>query len=408
MALLRVGLWIPILWVGLLLPVLAQEEEVAPEQVSKPPVVITFTPPDLAGTTVLGIFDAAGKLARTLRFEEGSDDLKIDTNGYVLRWDGLNEGGKPCPAGRYSARGYVIGDGLKVAGEAFHFNDWMAEDGIPAQGVKLWSGTDGVGVELQTAAGPVFKRIDADGALKTPTQMSWGESPLVVPPQITPAPLGWAAGREGTTWLILDTGDGQHTVVQLGSGDESSRRELRVPKDEPQPIEIAASTTEDVILLKEASAGGVVRVRMLKRGDAVSEKDGHRVSDWEVVFERSFQPCAQFGLVEGKLAAETAAAPVDAIAVPLVENALRPGAREKLRLQAVATLPGSALASPDGLELVEVSSEGNWNRFSISGNERQARLYQGDGIVVEEFSIEGLDQVAAFDAGTFLLAPAEQ
>ena len=35
-------------------------------------------------------------------------------------------------------------------------------------------------------------------------------------------------------------------------------------------------------------------------------------------------------------------------------------------------------------------------------------FYQGDGIVVEEFAITGLDQIAAFDAGTFLLAAPAQ
>jgi hypothetical protein len=38
----------------------------------------------------------------------------------------------------------------------------------------------------------------------------------------------------------------------------------------------------------------------------------------------------------------------------------------------------------------------------------KATLYQGDGLVVEQFSLEHLDQIAAFDAGSFLLAAPAQ
>jgi len=33
--------------------------------------------------------------------------------------------------GALFARGYVVGADVKVDGEAFYFNDWMAEDQIP-------------------------------------------------------------------------------------------------------------------------------------------------------------------------------------------------------------------------------------------------------------------------------------
>jgi hypothetical protein len=57
------------------------------------------------------------------------------------------------------------------------------------------------------------------------------------------------------------------------------------------------------------------------------------------------------------------------------------------------------------LKLVEVSSTGNWNRLVFGeGDLKNASLFQGDGIVVEEFALTGLDQIAAFDAGSFLLA----
>ncbi len=93
----------------------------------------------------------------------------------------------------------------------------------------------------------------------------------------------------------------------------------------------------------------------------------------------------QFDVVGGKLIADAGAvAPTDSLEVGLVENALVPGA-QKLALKAAATTPGRVLA----------------------GGSSGATLYQGDGIVVEEFALRGLDQLAAFDAGSFLLAAPE-
>ena len=426
MALLRVRSLIPVLLAALLVPLWAQEDEVAPERASKPPVSVIFTPPDLEGRIVMGIFDDAGKLRRTLRFEPGAPELKIDTNGYIAQWDGLDDAGKPCPAGRYSAHGYVVGDDVKVEGVAFYFNDWMAEDQIPARDVRLRKWPDGVGVELQTAKGPVFEKIQADGALVAAMAPANPDGPEIVPPDLQPQPAGWSTGRDGTTWLILDL-DGQHAVVQIGK-DGASLRELRVPKDEPQPVEILASPTEDAILLKESGAGGLQRVRMLKRGQAATEKDGRVVADWEVVFERTFQPCANFGVVDGKLVADSGKAQQAwIITVSLVENALEPGKKRQLRLAAGPAHPGSAwftgleassgmgpqivgAGTQGGLAVVEISSEGDWNRLVIGadGTDKDFSVFQGDGVVVEEFRIKNLDHIAVFDAGTFLLAPAAE
>jgi len=392
---------------------LAQEEDaIPPERTSPPPVAITFTPPALSGDIVLGIFDAAGKVVRTLRFEPDAPELTIDTNGYIAQWDGRDEAGAACPAGRYVARGYVVGDQVTVEGEAFHFNDWMAEDQIPATGVKLRAWPDALGVEIATPGGPVFAKIQDDGALEVvPAPPAEAISPKMAPPQLTPPPIAWAPGRDGSRWMIADDG-GQHVVAQIAK-DGASQRGLRVAKDEPQPVEVLASMAEDAILLRETAPGGVERVRMLRRAAtpaAVADKDGKIVADWEVVFERTWQPCAKFGIVDGKLVADAGEdAQRTERPVSLVENALDPGKKQQLRLLASPRHPGSALVTPDGLKLVEVSTEGDWSRFVFGpGDGADAMLYQGDGVVVEEFALRHLDEIAAFDAGSFLLAPVVQ
>lgn len=392
---------------------LAQEEDVIPpERTSKPPVAITFTPPALAGDIVLGIFDSAGKVVRTLRFEPEAPELTIDTNGYIAQWDGRDETGAACPAGRYVARGYVVGDQVSVEGEAFHFNDWMADDKIPATGVKLRAWPDALGVEIATPGQPVFAKIRDDGTLEVVSAPpAEAASPKMAPPQLTPPPLAWAPGRDGTTWVIADDG-GQHVVAQIAKSG-ASERGLRVAKDEPQPVEVLASLSEDAILLRETAPGGVERVRMLRRAATpatAADKDGKFVADWEVVFERTWQPCAKFGVVDGKLVADAGDTAQRTVRpVSLIENALAPGKEEQLRLLASPRHPGSALVTPDGLKLVEVSAQGDWSRFAFGpGDGADAMLYQGDGVVVEEFALRHLDQLASFDAGSFLLAPAAQ
>lgn len=378
---------------------LAQDgpDEIAPERASAPPVAITFTPPDLEGDIVLGIFDGSGKLKRTLRFEAGSPELVIDTNGFIVQWDGRDDAGAPCAAGRYEARGFVVGGQVVVEGRDFHFNDWMAEDHIAAIDARLCEWREGFGVELITQAGRVFRRISPDGMLAEMPPPQFEES-AAAPPEMP----GWAPGRDGTTWGIFDL-HGQHVVLQLGK-DNAALRELRVPRGEPQPVEVRASQTEDAILLREVAEDGRQRVRMLRRGGSETTRDGRVTADWEVVFEREMQPFANFGLVEGRLVRQAGNAPQpNSLTIPLVPNALVPGP-QKLQLWARGREPGSALEAGDGLPLLEISSQGNWSRFALAGDGREAALYQGDVVVVEEFAISNLDHIAAFDAGSFLLA----
>lgn len=82
------------------------------------------------GVISLGVFNKAGKLVRTLHALDGEEAFRIGLNGYITRWDGLDDAGQKVPAGRYFVRGYLVGDVL-VEGVAFHFNDWVSSEGTP-------------------------------------------------------------------------------------------------------------------------------------------------------------------------------------------------------------------------------------------------------------------------------------
>jgi hypothetical protein len=399
MALLRIKSTRLAILLALAIPALhaQQDDVVPPERASKPPVSLEFTPPAVEGAIVLGIFDDGGHLVRTLRPESDTPDLVIATDGYVTKWDGRDQKGAACAPARYHARGYVVGDAVKVEGVAFHFNDWMADEHIPATAVALRRWPNALGVELTTAAGPVYATIQSDGKVT-----------MCAAP---PVPPSNAAANTGE-WRIVQE-NGQAVVKQVGP-DGAVLRTLKVPPEEPQPVEVIASADGQVILVKETAAGGIERVRMLQRlaNQQPVQNGGHIVADWEVVFEHTLEPCANFGVVGGKLVADAGSTPqVNSITASLVENVLEPGKAQKLRLTAAPLHPGSAWVTDDGLDLIDISSQGQWNRFAIgnaSDGGMSATLYQGDGFVVEEFTIAHLDQIASFDVGSFLLAPVGQ
>ena len=82
------------------------------------------------GLITLGVFNKAGKLVRTLHALDSEEAFRVGLNGYITKWDGLDNAGQIVPAGRYFLRGYLIGD-VTVQGEAFHFNDWVSAGDSP-------------------------------------------------------------------------------------------------------------------------------------------------------------------------------------------------------------------------------------------------------------------------------------
>jgi hypothetical protein len=84
-----------------------------PEPTSSPSPVrnirISFVPPPMEGTISLGICDQSGKLVRVLHQNAELNDFTIGADALVTRWNGKDDSGQDLPAGRYHARGYLIG-----------------------------------------------------------------------------------------------------------------------------------------------------------------------------------------------------------------------------------------------------------------------------------------------------------
>ena len=76
-------------------------------------VPLRFVPPPMDGTVSLGIWDSNTKLVRVLHREAQIDNFTVEENSLSTTWDGRNDAGEDLPAGKYRARGYLVGK-LKV------------------------------------------------------------------------------------------------------------------------------------------------------------------------------------------------------------------------------------------------------------------------------------------------------
>ncbi|SRR5712691_5437940 len=94
-----------------LAPSLTPEESLSPSPSASPArsVRLSFVPPPLEGTISLGIYDGSGKLVRVLHQEAELNEFTIGADALVTQWDGKNDDGEDLPAGKYRARGYLVG-----------------------------------------------------------------------------------------------------------------------------------------------------------------------------------------------------------------------------------------------------------------------------------------------------------
>ena len=94
-------------------PTLSPTPEQTPSATPVRSVRLSFIPPPMDGTISLGIYDTNRKLVRVLHREAKIDNFTVDADSLNTTWDGKNEIGEDLPAGKYHARGYLVGR-LKV------------------------------------------------------------------------------------------------------------------------------------------------------------------------------------------------------------------------------------------------------------------------------------------------------
>jgi hypothetical protein len=91
-------------------------------------VRISFVPPPLEGKISLGVYNEWGQLVRVLHQEAEFDEFTIGADALSTKWDGKDDYDYDLPAGKYSARGFLVGP-MKIGAET-------TTPGAPASGAN--------------------------------------------------------------------------------------------------------------------------------------------------------------------------------------------------------------------------------------------------------------------------------
>ena len=88
----------------------AQEMSPSPSPSATPArsVRISFVPPPLEGKISLGVYNESGQLVRVLHQEAEFDEFAIGADALSTKWDGKDDYDYDLPAGKYSARGFLV------------------------------------------------------------------------------------------------------------------------------------------------------------------------------------------------------------------------------------------------------------------------------------------------------------
>ena len=390
--------------------VFAQEDATPSPAASPRPagIRISFVPPPLEGSISLGVYDSMGKLVRVLHREADIDDFEIGSDALNTTWDGKNDRGEALPPGKYHGRGYVVGD-LAVEGVVFFFNDWVTDEQSPRveKITAIAMEASGAVVTAQLRGGEVANLIcDATGNVvgtREEAARASGCEQFTKLPQLRDA-VDCAAGRDQTIWTIDRATDAStRTEVKQWSANGELLRRLAIAPEDPQPVQIAASTADDRLLLLEENAA-VQRVRALTLLATITDL-GQAVSDWKVAFEKKITAHKAFVISGGKPVLGLAEpAPPETVAIKLQPNPLQKDKRATLETGAGFDAAGSFLQTADGLPLHTISETPRLSRIVVArAGGKSLDVFQDDVAVVEQFRISGADRMMAFDCGDFEL-----
>lgn len=368
------------------------------------PVKIEFLPPPMEGTISLGVYDGAGKLVRVLHREAEISEFIAGDDGLGTQWDGKDDHGAVAPAGTYRVRGVMVGD-LGVEGVDFIGNDWVTDDDSPhlsritglsvsATGTPVITATL-AGQSVSTSYSIVLKPSATPGEDPEPQLVAEPAAPADAPalPGLKPS----AGGTHGTVWSL----DGE-TVKQTSKAGKRLRA-LAARADDPPPVALAASTTEEKLYVLYENA----QFQRLRGYNFTGVKSGaapKELFENDLVFSERYEQIAP----QLKFPDEKPFAPTPVLTVALIPNPLMSNKPGTLQIQAVVDKEGCSLATADGLPLGKVSDTPHlrWAVMGRPDGNKPITLFESDGAAVEEFQIAGIARMMAFDAGTVQWSPA--
>jgi hypothetical protein len=385
------------------------------------PIIFLPPPMDGAGTLSLGIFNGAGKLIRTLHREAGVEDFKAGENGLITRWDGRDDAAQPVQPGKYGVRGWMTGD-LGVEGVAFHGNDWIKEESprftrvVSVKGV----GRDEVQVTLSTADGKeetLGWKLAREGEPPPKNEVTTGieDGKLIIRREGESAPVlfgegespvACVSGSRGRVWAIVQTPDGRE--VRAYSEDGEFLRRLPYEKDEPQPVQIAASQWSEMIFLLDENATEQ-RLRSLALGTSdqqpAASTQAAAKSAWRVTYLKRIIKSDTFDAIAARLGRAKPPKAEAVVKLQLRANPLLGDAKAEASVKVAVEAEGVVLKTSDDLPLVRLTTAHNLKWAALVKEGAALTLFQGDGCVVEEFKIAHPGNLMSFDAGDIEIRP---
>ncbi len=372
----------------------------------------------MEGAFSVGIYDAGGKLIRTLHHDADTSEFGIALNGLITYWDGKDDAGTQSPAGKYSARGWCVGDDVDIEGEAFLCNEWITDETSPRirRITDLWSMPDGgFGIGAETSGGATMLNFDTNGnpsrarggqhnLLVRDGKIIRGDSQTEIPIKGLEKPISAALARDGGIWVI-DGGD----VKEFSPSGEFQRR-LGTPPNEPAPMKIAASQTTDAIFLLEQN-DKLQRLRelILTSGTAPAPAE-QATSLWKVALNKTITFSDTLDAIREKLKMPDGKpfSPEEKVKLALAKNPLEQKKAGEIEVSVAFDHDGSFLKSTDDLPLKRLSDTPHlkWAALARGADADSLVLFQSDGAVVEEFTISKLSRMMAFDCGEFDYDPA--
>ncbi len=377
-------------------------------------ITFQFLPPPIDEARYsIGVFDAKGKLVR--RLHEGTIESAFPAalNGLIVRWNAKDDAGRRLQNGHYQLRGYAVGP-MKVSGVATKGNDWLADD----PGLRV-TAVDAI-VALPSNALAALVRC-ADGRAELicvrDGRLAWH-----VPVDAVASRGEATLGLGGDEFIVVSRGgksakfridsgaaveSGDSAAGRLPSADgwklENGRlaqhspdgpvvRQWQPAAGEPAPVGLAPDGPNRIYLIERNSSPAWERLRGIEA--STTSGGGPSAAEWRTFFERNIR-------VPEKFDAPAAAA---TLRIDLVKNplGLRRGGQPSLTLQAMADDRGSYLGTTDGLRLRQVSAVKSAKAVAMTRGEAKGsiRFFQRDAAASEEFLIEGIDRIMAFEVGS--------
>ena len=192
-------------------------------------------------------------------------------------------------------------------------------------------------------------------------------------------------GKDATYWAVGRGLDDTSFVGQFSPSGEF----LRSYRGDLEARVIRASRLAPHIAVL-AENGLQQKLSILK----LTEPDG-----WEIDFEKTIERCERFGLKDGKLVADAGeASPPNKAEVPLSTGGLRATA-PNLEVLAVPGPDGLWLTTKAGLKLLRITDHAEFSRVALQKAGKGLQVFAGNGVVVAEYAIEDVSQIAEIDAG---------